>query len=156
MKQIIFTSIFFLGLLQSSFSQIVTGGTISADYRNDGYYIEIAPKIGYKYSIFESGAAPFISYQERTNYLVFGLQIYTQATIFKGAFLHAEFQAANAFIVTENNRQWVLGLPIGVGYQQEISKNVWVKGSILYDVLYKDGFSPQKNPIIRFGVTYSL
>jgi len=156
MKKLIVLSFILLGFAHGSYSQLVTGGTISADYRNDGYYIELAPKIGYKYSIFESGAAPFVSYQERSNYLTFGLQIYTQATIFKGAFLHAEFQAANAFIVSEMNRQWVLGFPVGVGYQQEISNNVWLKASVLYDILYKDGFSPQKNPIIRFGITYSL
>jgi hypothetical protein len=136
--------------------QIVVGGTVSADYRNEGYYIEIAPKIGYKYNIFESGLAPFVSYQENSNYLTLGLQIYTQATVYKGVFIHGEFQAANVYVFSESNRQWVLGLPVGVGYQYEISKGMWAKGSILYDFLYKDGFSPQKNPIIRFGISYTL
>jgi len=156
MKRFIIASILLLSIAFSGYAQLVTGGTISADYRNDGYYLEFAPKIGYRYSIFESGAAPFISYQERTNYVVFGLQVYTQATIIKGAFVHAEFQAANTFIVSEQNRQWVLGLPVGVGYQHEITDGVWLKGSVLYDVFYKDGFSPQKNPIFRLGITYSL
>jgi hypothetical protein len=144
------------GVNFSSFAQLVTGGTLSADYRNGGYYVELAPKIGYQYSIFESGAAPFVSYDELRNDLFFGLQIYTQATIIHGLYLHGEFQAVNAHIISENNRQWVLGLPVGVGYKQKIADKTYANFSILYDFLYKDGFTPQKNPIIRAGITYSL
>ncbi len=153
--KLLFITVIFSGFLFTVKAQVVTGGNIGVDYRDDGYYIEIAPQIGYKYSIFESGAAPFVSYKENSDYLTFGLQIYTQATIYKGVFVHGELQAANVYVSSESERQWVLGLPVGVGYQYEIGKNIWAKGSILYDFLYKDGYSPQKNPIIRFGISYT-
>lgn len=150
------TAILTFVFLFSANAQLVTGGTLGVDYRNDGYFIELAPKIGYKYSIFESGAAPFLSYRESSDYLTYGLQLYTQATVYKGLFLHAEFLATNAYIFSEKNRQWVFGLPLGVGFQQEISDGLWLKASVLWDVLYKEGYSPNKNPLFRIGLTYVL
>jgi len=134
----------------------ITGGTISADYREDGYYVEVAPKFGYKYKLLEVGIAPFFSYQEVTGDYAYGLQTYCQINVYKGVFIHGEFQAANAYIESELNRQWVFGMPLGVCYEYVLADNILMKGSILYDVFYKDGFTPQKNPIIRFGMTYLL
>ncbi len=153
----LFLSAFLLCAIEfASHAQVVTGGTLGVDYRNDGYFIELAPKIGYKYSIFESGVAPFLSYHESSDYLAYGIQVYTQADIYKGVFLHAEFSATSAYIYSQGTREWVMGLPVGVGYQHEISDGLWFKGSVLYDFLYKEGFSPTKNPIFRVGLTYSL
>jgi len=137
-------------------AQLVTGGTLSADYRDDGYYIELAPKIGYMYSIFESGVSPFVSYRESVNYLAYGVQVYTQADIYEGIILHAEFQAANVWVFSENSRQWVLALPVGVGYKEKIADKTWIYGMVLYDLLYKEGYSTQKNPIFRIGITQAL
>ena len=140
----------------SGYSQINVGGTVGADYRNDGFYIEIAPQIGYKYKIFEFGVNPFVLYSEGNDHLSAGIRVYTEATVWKSLFLHAEFQAANNYISMESKRGWVLGLPIGVGWAQPIQDNLVFKGIILWDVLHKDGYSAQKNPIFRVGLVYSL
>jgi hypothetical protein len=144
----------------SAFSQSkgkwVTGGALSADYRDDGYYIEAAPKFGYKFKLLEVGIAPFFSYQEVNQDYAYGLQTYCQLTVYENIFIHGEFQAANAYVSSEMNRQWVLGMPLGVGYEREIADNVLVKAALLYDVFYKEGFTPQENPVVRVGMTYLL
>jgi len=160
MKKISLLLLLSLLLSLSAFSQTkgnwITGGAISADYRDGGYYVEIAPKFGYKFKLLEIGISPFFSYQEINENYALGLQTYCQLNVYKGVFIHGEFQAANAYIESELNRQWVFGMPLGVGYEYVLADNILMKGSLLYDVFYKDGFTPHKNPIVRFGMTYLL
>lgn len=146
----IFLVLFASGL--TSQAQFVTGGGISLDY-HDGYFFDAAPKIGYKYSIFESGLAPFASYRESTDRLTYGMRLYTHADIIQNIFLHAEFQAAN--VEKSKERIWVLGMPVGGGYKHRLADKTWVRASLLYDVFH-DKNSPQRNPIVRFGITQRL
>lgn len=157
-KHLIGTVILAIMLVLANFNasaQIVTGGTLGVDYENDGFVLELAPQVGYHYKIFESGISPFLLYHQGSDYLSFGGRIYTQATIWRNVFLHAEFQAANVESSTSTGRKWVMGLPLGIGYQEEIMENVWAKAMILYDVLWTEE-SPQQNPQFRFGITYMI
>ncbi len=154
-KGYLYFFIFFFCSIASE-AQVITGGTLGADYRNNGLFIELAPKIGYIYGKFESGVAPFLLYREHSNYLTYGSRVYTQVTVFEKLLIHGEFQSANVYVSSENSRQWVFGLPVGAGYKEKLYDKVWVYALILWDLLYKDGYSPQKNPIFRVGMTYSL
>lgn len=153
----LFIVVFFMTVFASNgYSQLVFGGTLGANYRNDGFYLELAPQVGYKYKILETGLCPFLLYAEGSDYLSYGARIYTEATVWENLFLHAEFQAANNYIYGEGKREWVLGLPVGAGWAQPINDNMVFKAMILWDILYKEGYSAQENPIFRVGVTYSL
>jgi hypothetical protein len=99
---------------------------------------------------------PFLSYREKSDNLAYGARVYSQFTIYQGVFVHAEFQAANVYVSSEGERQWVMGLPLGAGYKVKLDDKMWLNGMVLWDVLHKEGYSPQKNPIFRVGVTYSL
>jgi len=158
-KTLLFKIIFFLLISLSVTNycnaQINTGGTMGISY-DDGYVIEFAPTAGYKYyKIFESGASPFFSYAEKYNKYAFGGRIYSQVTIYKETFAHAEFEVANVEVIQNNlkTREWQLALPIGGGYRYKISDGVYAYGMILYNVL-QSADSHTKNPIIRGGITY--
>jgi len=146
------TVVFFI-LSTTAKAQFITGGNVSLDYE-DGYFFDANPQIGIKYKIFESGLAPFVSYRESNSFLAYGIRAYTQANVVQNIFLHVELQAANVE-TKQKKRIWVLGMPMGAGYQHKIADNMWAKASILYDVFHNEN-SPQRNPIVRFGVTYKL
>jgi len=136
-------------------SQVYTGGTMGVNY-NDGVVVELAPILGYKYKIFEAGVSPLFSYAERQNKFAAGARLFTIVTVYKDTFVHAEFEAANVQKGEDiKSREWVLALPIGGGYQYEISKGVYAYGMILYNVIQKEN-SLTKNPIIRGGIKYQL
>jgi len=159
MKKLFAIIILAAGLLMTNqvHAQWVTGGALGIDYRDGGYLVNLAPKIGYQYKFMEFGFAPFLQYRDKSNYLTYGSQLYAQATVLEHFLIHGEFQAANVYVGgIENKRMWVMGLPIGVGYKHKVSDKIYAYGLILYDFLYKEGYSPQKNPIIRGGITYSL
>ncbi len=156
-KLLLTTFIFlvFFAIAPGVFAQINTGGTMGVSYDN-GYVIEFAPIIGYKYyKIIESGASPFFSYAEKNNKYAFGGRIYSQVNVYKETFVHAEFEVANVEVIKNNTtiREWQLALPIGGGYRYKISDGVYAYGMILYNVL-QSGDSHTKNPIIRGGISY--
>jgi hypothetical protein len=55
----------------------------------------------------------------------------------------------------EHKREWIMALPVGVGYRQKISDKVFADFSIMYDLLL-DPNSPKENPIFRGGINYSF
>jgi len=141
----------------SAKGQLYTGGNMGASY-NDGYVLELAPLIGYKYlKIVESGASPFFSYAEKHNRYSFGARIFSQVTVYKETFVHAELEVSNIETYANNvkTRKWLLAMPVGGGYRYEISKGVFAYGMILYNV-FQNANSHTKNPIIRGGITYQL
>ncbi len=158
---LIFTYIFILNNYESS-AQVYTGGSIGMHYE-DGFYIDAAPLLGYRYGILDAGISPFYSYREyekKPSTYAYGNRIFAQITFIPNVFVHGEFEVSNvatSVIGTDGKRQrkWIMGLPVGGGYRYNLSARTQAYGMILYDlVLDKD--SPVKNPIIRGGVVYKF
>ncbi len=157
MKQKKYLLVYLLAVLMFTFfnkseAQVVTGGAVSFDY-DDGYFFDANPTFGYRYSIIESGIAPFVSYRENPEKLAYGLRVYALAEMTDNIFVQAEFQAAN--VEKGKSRIWQMGMPVGAGYQHNVTGNTWVRATFLYDVFHDDN-SPQRNPIIRLGMFYRL
>ncbi len=159
MKRIILltvTIILFLFGFSEGHAQFYTGGNIGVHVDNKGYYFDVAPLFGYRIGRLDAGIAPFYSYREhkdRGARYSYGNRIYTQVTIIRGLYAHAEFETSN--IEVGDERKWIIGLPVGAGYRQTIAPNTQAYGMVLYDVLL-DPDSTVDNPIVRFGVTYSF
>jgi len=143
-----------IGTEKSANAQIYTGGTTGVSY-NNGYVVELAPLIGYKYQIFSSGFSPFFSYLESQKKYSFGGRAFSDITFYKDIFAHAEIEVSNVEKIRNNikTREWILAMPLGGGYKYKISDGVYAYGMILYNVLQTSD-SQTKNPIIRGGITY--
>lgn len=152
---ILFVTALFISTSDSS-AQIYTGGNMGVSF-NNGYVIDMAPTLGYKYKIFQAGVNPFFTYMESTKQYAIGARLFTEVTVYKETFVRAEFEMANAEVWNGivSNRKWIMALPIGAGYRYKISEGVYAWGSILYDVLHGPD-SPTQNPIIRGGINYQL
>lgn len=151
----LFLALTFISLNASS--QVYTGGNASVNY-DRGYYVDLAPLLGYRMGIVNVGVSPFYAYADRENHepvYSFGARLFTQLTFYKDIYAHVELQGENVQIGKTKNRKWVLSLPVGFGYRYEIAPNTTAYGMILYDVLLNED-SPSRNPIIRGGVTYSF
>jgi hypothetical protein len=157
---------FFLALnFTKSSAQIFTGGDLSVTFTN-GVNVNLAPIVGYKYKSFSTGLSPVVMYTATgttSGDFSYGGRVFVEYAIWKGIFVHAEFEALNTgyleSITSIKLRNWVLGAPVGVGYEYEITKNVWFKGSVLYDVLVDlnlDQNSSKSNPEIRGGIVYTF
>jgi len=145
-------------------AQLYTGGNAGIDYAN-GLYIDLAPLVGYRYKIFDTGVSPFVSYMKKNNIeesVVYGGRYYVQLHILRDLLVHAEIEGINNKMqyylpdgALATKREWRLALPIGAGYSRRIAGNIGVHTLILYDLLLpKD--SPIENPMIRAGVTYNF
>lgn len=146
-------------------AQIFTGGDLSVTFTN-GINVNLAPIIGYKVKGFSAGLSPVIMYTATGNTsgdISFGGRIFAEYDIWKGIFVHVEGEALNTGyidnITSVKLRNWTYAAPVGVGYEYEITKNVWFKGSVLYDFLKNlnlDQNSSTSNPIVRGGVVYTF
>jgi hypothetical protein len=163
-KKRILIILLFLPVLASA--QVFTGGNIGVSFsESDGYYVDAAPLAGYQIKNFKAGVAAVGSYtgffDSRSKYS-FGGRVFTEYTIIKGIFLHAEFEVLNTEVLAYNpdgsttkKRLWNMAAPMGVGYEYPITKNIKAQGMVLWDVLHNSD-SPGQNPIIRGGLIYSL
>lgn len=146
-------------------AQIFTGGTFGGGISERGYFADIAPMVGYRYKSFRAGISPFLAIPESSAEKIrfsYGGRVFTQLDVIKGTFLHAEFEGINqeAWIKDSQGnsvrgRKWYMGLPVGGGYHYPLNDKMIAYGMILYNVLKQDDY-PQKNPIFRFGVRYSI
>ncbi len=146
-------------------AQVFTGGGLGGGVTENGFYADLSPVVGYKYKIMRAGVSPFLSLIERgpDDYiLMYGGRIFIQADIYKGIFAHGEFEAINHEVTRYNSlgdavqkRKWDLALPLGVGYSYPLGENTVAYGMILWNVIKNDEY-PQKNPIFRAGIRYSL
>ncbi len=142
----------------TSNAQVYTGGSFGAHIDNKGYYVDIAPLLGYRYGIMDVGISPFYSYRnnkDSENRYSYGSRVFTQVTIIRNVYAHAEFEAANIDVPGDDDRKWIFGFPVGAGYRQKIAPNTQAYGMILYDLML-DEDSSVDNPIVRAGVTYSF
>lgn len=153
---------------QRTSAQFFTGGDVNISALG-GININIAPIAGYKYKNFSAGVSPIIMYTATSTVgmsgqFSYGGAVFAEYAIWKGIFGHVEFQATNSGYMHNSlgeliKGQWIMGAPIGVGYEHMISKGLWIKTMILYDPFLDINIgatSPQKNPSIRGGLTYVL
>jgi hypothetical protein len=156
--------IYILSYVHSLHAQIYTGGNMSAGYAN-GLYLDIAPIIGYRIERYRIGASPVFSYRTQTSgsayVLSYGARLFNQFDIVEGLFAHAEFQVLNTEYVVNypdgsmKTRVWSKALPVGAGYQYNISERATFQAMVLYDLL-QDKKSIYNKPIIRAGIIYNF
>ncbi len=141
-------------------AQVYTGGNMSINY-NNGIYADVSPIVGYRIEKFKVGVSPFFSYSEAKSLkgvYSFGGRVFSEYDIIKGIFAHGEFGIINNpdnQTAESDDRVWSFSLPVGVGYEQIISKKVRVHAMVLYDFLL-DKNSTQDNPSFRAGATYDF
>lgn len=146
-------------------SQVITGGDFGITFTN-GICVDVAPMVGYKYKMFSTGIAPIVMFNATGNTsgeFSYGGRIFVEFDVWKGILAHAEFEALNTASINTTTgfkqREWVMGAPIGVGYQVEITSGLYFKTLVLYDVLLDinlDQSSPKSNPSVRGGLTYAF
>ncbi|HNX07971.1 MAG TPA: hypothetical protein PKL96_10335 [Bacteroidales bacterium] len=150
-------------------AQFFTGGDMNIGILG-GLNLNIAPIAGYRYKNFSVGVSPIIQYQATSTagmagQFSYGGAIFAEYSIWKGIFGHAEFHVTNSGYLQNSlgdiykKGVWVMGCPIGIGYEHKISGNLWVKTMLLYDPFLDIDIganSPQQNPSIRGGLTYVL
>jgi len=157
--RIIFT-LLILGSSFLSFSQTRTGGTIGANYSNNIFILDFAPEIDYNViAELKLGVSPFVMFANNTvtanKLFLYGIRTYGEYTISENIFLHAEYEYSKSWS-NEGFGPTVHALPLGGGYETELTNNTVAYILVLYDVLHKDGISYRTNPIIRAGIRYSL
>lgn len=148
--------------LHGSYGQLSTGGTMNFSFDN-GSCIDFAPEIGYRIDKLRVGFAPFVLYKEITDVdnVTFGARIFAEYDIIKDVYVHVESQVTRVQSITAlatgdiKSTKWVISFPIGAGYRYKIADKTYAWGSILYD-FFLDENSPQKNPLVRGGVTYEF
>jgi hypothetical protein len=144
-------------------AQVFTGGTTNISYDGGSVCVDLAPEVGYKIDRFRAGISPFILYKEVADIdnVTFGARTFVQYDIMKDVFVHAECQATRVQSITYalagdiKSSKWVISFPVGAGYRYKIADKTYAYGSILYD-FFLDENSPQKNPLIRGGITYDF
>jgi hypothetical protein len=168
MKKIISVIVFAIIIITFSASrslgQLFTGGNLSATFIN-GVKIDLAPVVGYKIKNFSVGLSPVVQYTAASTQgfagdFSFGASLFAEYDIYKGIFIHAEGKAM--YTGYQDNFQikhhgWVIGAPIGVGYEYEIASHVWFKGMALYDPFVHINLNqnlPNSNPTVSGGITY--
>lgn len=155
----LFICLLFLFPVISS-AQVYTGGSTSLTFLNDRTYFEASPLVGYRMNDLSAGVGAIISYTRRSGNARthYGGRIFSQYDVIDGLFIHGEMEALNTEYTSSSgsaNRDWVFSIPVGAGYRQQISDNVYATASILYDLIQHSN-SPYDNPIIRGGLRYYL
>jgi len=163
MKSLFTTLIILLSFIVCLQAQSFSGGTFSVNY-NNGLYIDIAPEVGYEIkNKFRIGASPFFLYNEKNDIenFSYGARSFGQYTIFEDIFVHVEIQLMKIQTIKttlsgeQSMSKWVVSFPVGGGYRYKIAENTYAHGMVLYD-FFLDENSPQKNPMLRGGITYKF
>jgi hypothetical protein len=146
-------------------AQVYTGGNVSVGFDNNTTYADIAPVLGYQMGKARVGVSPVFNYSKTTNQdaqYSFGARLFGQYTVFQGFFLHAEFESLNvedrandADGLPPYDRTWVVGLPVGAGYNQQLTDRINAQFMVLWNVIENEN-APTTNPIIRGGINYSF
>ena len=155
----IFICLLFLFPSLSS-AQVYTGGSTALTFQNNRTYFEASPLVGYRMDDLRVGVGAIVSYTRRngnarTHY---GGRLFSQYDVIDGLFIHGEMEALNteySSLSGSTNRDWIFAIPVGAGFRQQISDNVYATASILYDLIQHSN-SPYDNPIIRGGLRYYL
>jgi hypothetical protein len=168
MKKIKFTAVLTLIVLSTlcnkTSAQFFTGGDLSATFIN-GVNVDVAPIIGYKVKSFSVGLSPVVLYTAASTQgfggdFSYGGRVFLEYDVWKGILVHAEFKAMNTGYVDNSGIKqhgWVMGAPIGGGFEYEIASHTWFKALVLYDAMLHLNLNqnlPNANPTVRGGITY--
>ena len=142
-------------------SRVFTGGGMGLSL---GSYtrISIEPLIGYQVSPKLSVALKFrYEYFKDTRYRTtfegsnYGASIWGRYFVIPQLYAHAEYAFMKYdFSLTD---EWIPFMLVGAGYQKKISKNTWVYGQVLFDVL-QDQYSPYSSgePFYSVGISVGI
>jgi hypothetical protein len=146
-------------------AQFFTGGDMNVTFLG-GVNVDIAPIVGYKIKSLSVGVSPILMYTAAGNTsgnYSYGGRLFLEYTIIKGLFAHVEAQALNTgymdWTTMKIRRNWVIGAPMGIGYETELAPHVSLKTTLLFDPLLEINLnqsSPLSNPSVRAGITYTL
>ncbi len=161
---LVFIVVILSAMSQKSSAQLFTGGNLSATFIS-GVKIDLAPVVGYKIKNFSVGLSPVAQYTAASTQgfagdFSFGASLFAEYDIWKGIFIHAEGRAMYTGYLNDMGIKklgWVIGAPIGVGYEYEIASHVWFKGMALYDPFVHINLNqnlPNPNPTVSGGITY--
>ncbi len=148
-------------------SKLRYGGSFGA-YFGRQTYIEVAPKVGYKFNqrLLVGLGFNYIyfsvnDYGQRYSTNIYGPNVFGQFALYSGLFAHAEFNAYNLSVYNNYppynaSRIWIGSAPVGIGYYSG-GQQGGVYLSLLYDLI-NNPHSPYYNPamplIIRVGFLF--
>lgn len=162
-KLLFAAAIIVASMCSSTNAQVFTGGDMNVSFLN-GVTINIAPTVEYKYKNFSAGFSPILQYMavsttDLKGDFALGAKIYAEYDIWKGILAHLEFKAMYTGYLSDTivKKGFVVGMPIGVGYQRELTSGLWIKAMALYDPFIQFKFiptSPLSNPSVSIGFNY--
>ena len=133
--------------------------------------VDLSPILGYKLSGFfvvgvggtyrlhlgQDGLSP------NTDQRVYGYRGYLEAKVYKGFYLHGEYESMRTDVPTQlpavdvSSRQWVEGLNFGVGKSYKIHKKINGYIQLLYNAAFEFNESPySKKLMFRIGLEGAL
>jgi len=126
--------------------------------------IKLTPEIGYRLTEkFTVGAGLYYSYLNNKYYNfsdhIYGGKIFSRFFITPNLFLTGEYEILNISDYDINTgyyngkRIFIEGLPVGIGWRQQIGERFAVLTTLMYNVLQTEK-TPYSNPIFRVSFIY--
>jgi hypothetical protein len=143
-----------------STDRLFTGGNLGLLF-GTVTIVEISPLLGYHFTdhLAAGVGATYLHYADRINNYstnVYGGRVFGRYYMWENLFLHAEAEELNGEWIYNNDRFWVLSLPVGFGYRQPLGDFAAFTFMVLYN-LNDNEYSPYQSPfIIRAGFNIGL
>lgn len=159
---------------ESILKSLVLGGNIGIGYAN-GWNFNLSPTIGYRftkstvggfgitYSYADFSNSYYNNYQ--TTYNTTGGRIFARQLLFQNLYAHAEYEYLSYEVKVRANDGRIIdqfestspGLLLGGGYTTNFGHGLGFVTEVLYNVLYRSGYSPYSTPlVIRGGFMYGF
>jgi hypothetical protein len=141
-----------------SWNKFFYGGYVGAQF-GTATFVEISPIIGYRFTQKISGGVgltyQYYHYQDSYYNIesnVYGGRIFGRYYFIPNLFAHVEYEYLNlqAYDYTVPHRVGVVGLLVGGGYFQPLTRNAGMMAMILFN-LNESYYTPYQNPVIRLG-----
>jgi len=140
------------------------GGTLQL-LVGDPTSIDFSPLAGYKlnkrWSVGVGGSYRISFGSDKSKYAnhidqdVYGYRVFSEYILFKGIFVHGEFESMNKKLENQLSDQpkriWVNGLMAGLGKEYRFAKNVKGNVMVLYNFLHSEDSPYDKPFVIRFS-----
>ncbi|MEQ9188659.1 MAG: hypothetical protein RLP15_13065 [Cryomorphaceae bacterium] len=136
------------------------GGNLGAQFGTITF-INVSPMVGYQFNKrYMMGVRGTYMYYKDQRYVQFsnnilGASAFGRFFAFENIFAHAEYEVLNGYFDRSGERVNLPFLYLGIGYLQEVSNNVGISISALYEIL-RIKTSPTVLPSIRVGVVVGL
>ena len=138
--------------------KVFYGGSLAVTFSQPVYF-SIAPTIGYQVSKFYNVGLGFPythinNFGQKAN--LFGIRYFNQLILFRGAMIHAEYEALNYPkkwtdpTVYNNARSFEHSFNVGLGYRQyfSVNKTSWADLYLLYNVKWKSAGGIFNSPFV--------